>query len=125
MERESKFNWKIRIATLSIFLLGFVAGVLALNAYNVWSNAALSNTRQPRYERMLDQVKLSDEQKAGVQKVMSETRDEFKNLPPNPQVGEIRNRADEKLKKIFTSRQWEEFQALRTTFYEKENTNTR
>ncbi len=113
MDKENRFNWKVRIATLSIFLLGFVAGALALNAYHVWFNTASSNTRQQRFEKMLDPVQLSDQQKAEVQKIMSETREEFKNLPPNPQVQEIRDRADEKLKKVFSSEQWEKFQQIR------------
>lgn len=112
MDKESKFNWKIRMATLSIFLLGFVAGALALNAYHVWFNSS-SNTRQQRFERVLDQVQLSDAQKSDVQKIMSETKEEFKNLPPSPQVQEIRNRADEKLKKVFTPAQWEKFQQIK------------
>jgi Spy/CpxP family protein refolding chaperone len=113
MDKENKFNWKVRIATLSIFLLGFVAGALALNAYHVWFNPAASNTRQQRFERVLDQVQLSDQQKAEVQKIMSDAREEFKNLPPNPQVDDIRNRADEKLKKVFTPEQWDKFQQIR------------
>ena len=112
MDKENRFNWKIRIATLTIFLLGFVAGVLALNAYYVWFNTAPA-TRQQRFERVLDQVQLSDQQKAEVQKIMGETKEEFKNLPPNPQVDEIRNRADEKLKKVFTPEQWDKFQQIR------------
>ena len=113
MDKENSFNWKIRIATLSIFLLGFVAGALALNAYHVWFSAASSNTRQHRFEKMLEPVQLSDQQKTDVQKIMGETREEFKNLPPNPQMQEIRNRADEKLKKVFTTEQWDRFQQIR------------
>lgn len=120
MDRENRFNWKIRVATLSIFLLGFVAGALALNAYHVWFNAASSTTKQQRFERMLDQVQLSDSQKAEVQKIMNETKEEYKNRPPNPQVDAIRTRADEKLKKVFNSEQWENFQRLRNEFREAE-----
>ena len=51
---------------------------------------------------------------------MGETREEFKNLPPSPEVEQIRNRADEKIKKIFTPEQWENFQKLRDEFREAE-----
>lgn len=112
MDKENRFNWKVRAATLTLFLLGFVAGALALNAYHVWFSTA-STTRQQRFEKVLDQVKLSDLQKTEVQKIMGETREEFKNLTPSPQVDEIRNRADEKLKKVFSAEQWDKFQNLR------------
>lgn len=112
MDKENKFNWKIRMATLSIFLLGFVAGALALNAYHVWFNAS-SNNKQQRLERVLDQVKLSDVQKSEVQKIMNEAREEYKNRQPNREVIEIRNRTDEKLKKVFSAEQWNKFQQLK------------
>ncbi len=120
MDKENTFTWKIRLATLSIFLLGFVAGALALNAYHVWFSPAASPTKQQRFEKIFDQVQLSDLQKSDVQKIMSETREEYKNLPTSPEVEAIRNRADEKIKKIFTPEQWQNFQKLREDFRETE-----
>src|SRR5438128_2476618 len=100
MNRDSKFNWQVRVAALSIFLLGLVAGALALNAYQVWFKASTSSTttKQQRFERIFDQVQLSDEQKIEVQRVMNETREEFQNLKKDqdPLVQAIRARADEK-----------------------------
>lgn len=123
MDKENGFNWKVRIATLSIFLLGFVAGALALNAYHIWFGAASTTTKQQRFERVLDQVQLSDSQKAEFQKIMNETREEYKNRPPNPEVEAIRTRTDEKIKKVFTAEQWENFQRLRKEFREAEKIN--
>ena len=120
MDKENSFNWKVRFATLSIFLLGFIAGALALNAYHVWFSPATTTTKQQRFEKIFDQLNLNDGQKADVQKIMGETREEFKNLPPNPEVETIRNRADEKIKKVFTPEQWQNFQKLRDDFREVE-----
>jgi Spy/CpxP family protein refolding chaperone len=120
MDRENTFNWKVRMATLGIFLLGAIAGALALNAYQIWFGNGSNTTRQQRFERVLDQVQLSDTQRAEFQKIMSETREEYKNRPPNPEMEAIRQRADEKIKKVLTSEQWENFQRLRTEFKETE-----
>lgn len=120
MDRENSFNWKVRMATLGIFLLGCIAGALALNAYQIWFGGASNTTKQQRFEKVLDQVELSDTQRAEFQKIMSETREEFKNLPPNPEVEKVKLRADEKVKKVLTPEQWEKFQRLRDDFREAE-----
>lgn len=111
----------MRAAVLSVFLLGFVAGALALNAYHVWF-AASSPTKQQRYERIFDQLTLSDQQKTEVQKIVGETREEIQALrkESEPRVKEIRGRADERFQKVFTPEQWQEFQTLRDELRESE-----
>lgn len=123
MDRENTFNWKVRGATLGIFLLGCIAGALALNAYQLWFGGASNTTKQQRFERVLNQVELSDTQRAEFQRIMSETREEYKNRPPNPEFEAIRNRTDEKIKKVLTGEQWEKFQRLRNEFRETEKNN--
>lgn len=112
---SSKFNWQVRVAALSVFLLGFVAGALALNAYHVWFGAASRLTKQQRYEQIFDQLSLNEQQKAEVQKIVGETREEVQNLrkESEPKMKDIRARASEKFQKVFTPDQWEKFQKLR------------
>lgn len=124
MDRENTFNWKVRIATLGIFMLGCIAGALALNAYQIWFGGASTTTRHQRFEKVLDQVELSDLQRTEFQKIMNETREEYKNRPPNPEVEAIRQRADDKIKKVLTPEQWEKFQRLRNDFRETEKNNS-
>jgi Spy/CpxP family protein refolding chaperone len=114
------------VAVLSVFLLGFVAGGLALNAYHVWF-AASSPTKQQRFERIFDQLSLSDEQKTEVQKIIGETREEIQSLrkESEPRVKEIRGRADERFQKIFNAEQWQKFQNLRDTLRENEKTSNK
>lgn len=121
MNSNNKFNWQVRVAVLSVFLLGFVAGGLALNAYHVWYSAT-SQTKEQRFGQILDQLSLSDEQKTEVQKIVGETREEIKALrkESEPRVREIRGRADERFQKIFTPEQWQKFQNLRDTLRENE-----
>jgi Spy/CpxP family protein refolding chaperone len=124
MNSSSKFNWQVRVAVLSVFLLGFVAGALALNAYHVWF-AASPPTKQQRFERIFDQLSLSDAQKTDVQKIVGETREEIQALrkESEPRVKEIRGRADERFQKVFTAEQWQKFLNLRDALRESEKTS--
>jgi Spy/CpxP family protein refolding chaperone len=122
MNSSSKFNWQVRLAALSIFLLGFIAGALALNAYHVWLEPASVPNRQQRYERIFDQLSLNDRQRAEVQRIVGETREEIQTMrrENEPRMKEIRSRASEKFQKVFTPEQWEKFQRLRNEMYESE-----
>jgi Spy/CpxP family protein refolding chaperone len=119
---SSKFNWQVRVAALSIFLLGFVAGALALNAYHVYFGATSPPNRQQRYQRIFDQLSLDEQQKTEVQRIVGETREEVQALRKEgePRMKEIRARASEKFQKVFTPEQWEKFQQLRNEMYESE-----
>ena len=117
MNTESKSKWQIRLATLSIFLLGFVAGAIALNAYHLWFGSASNSpaSRRLRAEEKLNQLGLDETQKAEVQKIFSETRERVQKLRQElePQMQEIRNQTDEKLQRVMTPEQWQNFQQER------------
>lgn len=115
MSEKSNFNWQVRTAALSIFLLGFVAGALAFGAYNVWFGASAKPTRQQRYEKIFDELSLSDSQKTDVQKVIGETKIELENFKKEgePKYLEIRSRADGRFKQIMSPEQWNKFETLR------------
>jgi len=120
---DNKFNWQIRTAAMSIFFLGFVGGALALNAYQIWFGAGSSQeSKSQRFERMFDPLNLSDAQKAGVSKIVGETREEIQSLKKEREsrIREIRGRADERFKQIFNDEQWAKFQALRDEFRQNE-----
>jgi Spy/CpxP family protein refolding chaperone len=114
MDKISKSRWQIRTAALVIFLFGFAAGALALNAYHRWTGARMQNPRQG-FERMLDRLQLSAEQKTQVQQIFSETRDQLQALrqESEPRVSEIRRQTDERLQKVLTPEQWKQFQQMR------------
>ena len=115
MDKDRKNNWQIRLATLGIFFLGFLAGALALNAYHVWFNSAAPVSRHERFERIFNQLSLSDEQRAEVQKIVGETREELQRMreESEPRVREIRNRAEGRLQQVMTPEQWQKFQRLK------------
>lgn len=122
MESNSKFNWQVRTAAASIFLLGFVAGALALNAYSVWFGGAAQPTRHEQYQRVFEQLALSDSQNVEIQKIVGDMRREIQDVKKSnePKFQEIRTRSNEKFRQVMTPEQWENFQRLRNEIKEKE-----
>ncbi|MDQ4122438.1 MAG: hypothetical protein M3209_13445 [Acidobacteriota bacterium] len=111
MNNETKNVWQIRAATMAIFLLGFLAGALALNAYHVWYSPAASVPKKERFERIFTQLNLTEQQKAETQQIFNETREQLQRLREEgePRVREIRAQADARLQKILTPEQWQKF----------------
>lgn len=122
MNIESKSKWQIRVATLSIFILGFVAGAFALNAYYLWFSAAKTPTKQEKYEEAFNKLGLNDAQKTEVQRIFGETRESIQKMrqETDPRLQEIRNQNDEKLQKVLNAEQWQQFQQEREKIRESE-----
>ena len=125
MDSENKNQWQIRLVTSGIFLLGFIAGGFALNAYHLWFNAAQSPTKRERYEDAFNQLNLNEKQKIEVQKTVGETRESIQQMrqESDPKMQEIRARSDAKLAVILTPEQWAKFQELREVIRETEKSN--
>lgn len=117
MNIESKSKWQIRLATLSIFLLGFVAGAIALNAYHLWFGGSAGNqpTKRERFEEAFNRLGLNETQKIEVQQILAETREKIQKFrqETEPEIQQIRSENDEKLQRVMTSEQWAQFQQER------------
>jgi Spy/CpxP family protein refolding chaperone len=115
IDQNSRNKWQVRIAAILIFLLGFAAGALALNAYRSWSRGGAQVSREDRFEQMSERLKLKDDQKSQVQKILGDTREQLQKLrkESEPRVVEIRRQADEQLQKVLTTEQWQQFQQMR------------
>jgi Spy/CpxP family protein refolding chaperone len=114
MDITNKRKWQVRLAALLIFVLGFAAGALALNVYKRWGRTGVAS-RQDRFERMLDSLQLSADQKTQVNQIVSDTRTQLQSLrkESEPRVAEIRRQADERLQKVLTPDQWKQFEQER------------
>ena len=114
MNNTAKNKWQVRIAALVIFLLGFAAGILALNAYRGWARGA-GPARDDRFEQMSARLQLNAEQKTKVQQVLGDTREQLRALrrESEPRVSEIRKQTDQRLQQILTPDQWQRFQQMR------------
>lgn len=121
MNDTNKNKWQIRGAVLVIFLLGFVAGGLALNAYRVWFSPPPAISRQDRLEQTFEQLRLTAEQKSEMQDIFSGVRTEIQAIRQEnaPRMQEVRERANERLQKILTAEQWQEFQQIRNASIER------
>jgi Spy/CpxP family protein refolding chaperone len=126
MNIESKSKWQIRFATMGIFVLGFIAGAFALNAYYLWFGAAKQPTKQEKYEEAFNKLGLNETQKAEVQRIFGETREIIQKMrqETDPRLLEIRNQNDEKLQKVLTPEQWQKFQQERDKIRETERQPT-
>lgn len=115
MDKNLNNRWQVRAAALLIFLIGFTAGALALNAYRAWSRGDVQASRQDRFAQMSERLKLNDEQKAQVQKILGDSRDKLQALrkESEPRVIEIRQQADEHLQQVLSRDQWQQFQQMR------------
>ena len=116
MEKTAKNKWLVRGAAVLIFLLGFVAGALALNVYRHYGHRSpAAEDQQARFEQMMDQLKLNDGQKAQTRQIVSDTRAKLQALRQEsaPKVADIRKQADDQLQKIMSADQWAQFQKMR------------
>jgi len=106
-----KNRWQIRVAAAVIFLLGFTAGILALNVYR---GLARNIAPRDRFEQLSDRLQLNAEQKTKVQQIFNDSREQLRALrkESDPKVNEIRNQADERLKTVLNEEQWKKFQTI-------------
>lgn len=112
MNNVAKNKWQVRIAAAIIFVLGFTAGILALNVYR---GLARNGGPGSRFEELSERLQLTPDQKTKVQEIFGDTREQLRALrrESEPKVEEIRRQADGRLQTVLTPAQWEQFQKLR------------
>ncbi|MBV9958967.1 MAG: periplasmic heavy metal sensor [Acidobacteria bacterium] len=110
----SKARWQVRVAATVIFLLGFAAGALALNAYRAWGGPNDAARGQDRFEQLVKELQLDEGQQTQVRQIFGDTREQLEALrkESEPRVKEIRRQADERMQKTLTAEQWQKFQKL-------------
>lgn len=116
MNNTEKNKWSIRGAVILIFLLGFIAGILAINAYHgLTARPSQQLNRRDRLEQTIERLNLSDRQKAEVRGIFDDARAQMQAMrrENSPRVREVRRQTDERLQKVLTSEQWEQFQQIR------------
>lgn len=111
MNNVAKNRWQVRIAAMIIFVLGFTAGILALNVYRGWSRGGSGN----RFDDLAERLQLTADQKTKVQEIFSDTREQIRatRREMEPKMDEIRRQADGRLQTVLTPEQWQQFQRMR------------
>jgi len=113
MEAANKNKWQVRIAIVAIFALGFVAGALALNVYRTYHPAhAQWEDRGKMFERALDGLNLSTDQRNKVDEILADTRTQLKDLrkESQPRFTQVREQTRQRLQQVLTAEQWQQFQ---------------
>ena len=104
-------KWQARGFALVLFVLGFTAGILALNGIHWLRN------RQPadRFAQLSTRLQLNPDQQTKVKQIFGDTRQQLQNLrkESEPRVNDIRQQADQRLQQVLTPEQWQRFQQLR------------
>src|SRR4029078_8644723 len=111
MNNVTRNRWQVRVAAVIIFVLGFTAGILALNVYR----GVRSGGPGDRFERLADRLNLTEDQKTKVQEIFSDTREQLRAVrqETEPRMAEIRRQADGRLQTVLTPEQWQQFQKMR------------
>ena len=110
MNNVAKNRWQVRIATVIIFVLGFTAGILAMNLYRRWDRGPRN-----RIDELAERLQLTADQKTKVQEIFGDTREQLRaaRQEMEPRMTEIRRQADGRLQTVLTPEQWEKFQRMR------------
>jgi len=113
MDNVTRNKWQVRVAAMIIFVLGFTAGILALNVYRGVVRGGGGGGG--RMDELSERLNLTTEQKTKVQEIFSDTREQLRAVrqETEPRMVEIRRQADGRLQTVLTPEQWEKFQKLR------------
>ena len=114
MDSNPRTKWQIRVAVVTIFLAGFVAGALTLNIVRGRQWPSSRSFAHGGLEQMLDKLNLSDEQRTHVSEIFDDARAELTQLrkESGPRFREVRERTDGRLKAVLTDEQWSQFQQM-------------
>ena len=75
MDNVTKNRWQVRVAAMIIFVLGFTAGILALNVYR---GGAWWRGGGNRMDELSERLNLTADQKTKVQQIFSDTREQLR-----------------------------------------------
>jgi Spy/CpxP family protein refolding chaperone len=112
MNNVTRNRWQVRVAAVIIFVLGFTAGILALNVYR---GVVRGGGQGNRFDALSERLNLTADQKTKVQEIFSDTREQLRAVrqETEPKMQEIRRQADGRLQTVLTPDQWQQFQKLR------------
>ena len=114
MNSSTASKWQVRLAVVLIFVVGFIAGALAMNVYRSRQRAFSRANGHGRFEQVLDKLNLSPEQRTQVGAIFDDARAQLTEVrkESGPKFREVRERTDERLKAVLTPEQWEQFQQV-------------
>ncbi len=125
MDSNTNSQTKARVIVVSVFVIGFVAGALALNLYQRLTSS--SNKDMPHngteflVKRMNDKVGLTSEQQEQIKKILDETNDKYrdirKDMEPRikdfePRFNTVRQESRDRIRALLTLDQLPKYEQM-------------
>jgi Spy/CpxP family protein refolding chaperone len=125
MDNSARNEWQVRLAALAIFIIGFVAGALALHVYRGQSWGS-SSARHERFQQMLERLDLTPDQQTRVKAILDNSRAQLTEMHKEcgPKFRAVRNQTDEQLRAVLTPEQWNQFQQMMSEARERHRRTT-
>jgi len=127
MESKSNSQSKARVIVVSVFVIGFAAGALALNLYQQLTASkgkdGPHNGTEVLIRRMNEKVGLSSDQQEQIKKILDETNDKYreirKDLEPRikdfePRFNAVRQESRDRIRGLLTSEQLPKYEQMVT-----------
>jgi hypothetical protein len=125
METKTNSQTKARLIVVSVFVIGFAAGALALNLYQQLSRSSDRNTPRSGTEwllkRMNDKVGLASDQQEQIKKILDETADKYKDIrkemdpvvkPFEPRFNSVRQESRDRIRALLTADQLPKYEQM-------------
>jgi len=125
MDSKSSSQSKARLIVVSVFVIGFAAGALALNLYQSLNG---SNKKDPRrggteflIGKMNEVVGLSSDQQEKIRKILDETSDKYKQIrveidplvkPFEPRFNAVRQESRDRIRTLLTAEQLPKYEKM-------------
>ena len=108
---------KARLAVLAIFILGFIAGGLAMNLYQKRDSNEANRPRGTRHdpvEMMKSQLNLTADQEQKVKAILSETFEEYGKIREDihPRFDAVRQKSRERIRAVLTQEQLPKYEKM-------------
>ena len=114
MNSSTKSKWQVRLAVLTLFVVGFLAGALSMNIYRGRQWSPRAGGGRGGFERIIEKLNLTQEQRSQVGEIFEDARKQLAELrsASEPRFREVRKNTDERLQLVLTPEQWEEFKQM-------------
>jgi hypothetical protein len=125
MESNGNSQSKARLIVVSVFVIGFAAGALALNLYQSLNG---SNKKDPRrggteflIGKMNEEVGLTSDQQEKIRKILDETSEKYKQIrveidplvkPFEPRFNAVRQESRDRIRTLLTSEQLPKYEEM-------------
>ena len=125
MDSNTNSQTKARVIVVSVFVIGFVAGALALNLYQRLTSSGNKdmphNGTEFLIKRMNDKVGLTSEQQEQIKKILDETNDKYrdirKDMEPRikdfePRFNTVRQESRDRVRALLTPDQLPKYEQM-------------